>query len=441
MRIFVSYGRTIRRGDRDQRGGGTSTAVLSLCRALAQRGHDLHLFARCQDPGNDAGMTIHDRTRLAGIAASCPPDGLVVVPPLLPLLMPVPARTRIAWLHDNYATGGCAITARWRLTTDAGPMERAARLYSMAVLHPYVDRIVVGSHWHAEDVRGSANIAPDAFAIIPLGAPLEHYDGPAPERHPHRLIYTSRSNRGLDMLLRLFPHIRAAIADAELHIFGYEYDGASPAPQFEGLEQPGVCFRGGVDKRTLAGELRASAVMAYPSTFRETFCISIAEAQAAGLPVVATDFAAIRERIHDGVDGFLIPGEVESPTYASRFVHSVVELLTDGNLRSRMGAAAVTKARQLYDWDGIAAQWEGLLQRLVRDQDLHAPQLDPALDLLDPALLVVHDEIGGYAPPELARKWLRKAWTACGYGVETVPGLQRRADLPFSGVGERRDEV
>jgi glycosyltransferase involved in cell wall biosynthesis len=295
----------------------------------------------------------------------------------------------------------------------------------MAVLHPYVDRIIVGSQWHVNDVRESAGIAGDKLGVIYLGTQLEHFDGLAPVRHPHRLIYTSRANRGLAALLEIFPRIRAVVPDAELHIFGYEYESPACAPQFEGLTEPGVRFRGGVDKNALAHELRSAAVMAYPCTFRETFCISIAEAQAAGLPVVATDFAAVTERIQDRVDGFLIPGSVESPEFGSRFVRKVVELLTNEEWRRRMGAAAVEKAHELYDWNAIAAEWEGMLQHLCAGCEFRTPALDPALNLLDSSLLRVHDEVAGDAPPELALKWLRKAWTSCGYSRETVPGLPR----------------
>ena len=40
---------------------------------------------------------------------------------------------------------------------------------------------------------------------------------------------------------------------------------------------------------------------------QETFGLAIAEAMAAGLPVVASDWSGYRDLVRDGIDGYLIP--------------------------------------------------------------------------------------------------------------------------------------
>jgi hypothetical protein len=163
--------------------------------------------------------------------------------------------------------------------------------------------------------------------------------------------------------------------------------------------------------------------MAYPSTFNETFCTSVAEAQAAGLPIVCTPRAALAERVTDGVDGVLVDGDPMSEDFAKRFVAEVVRLLCDDARRTVMGEAARRLATARYDWTHIAEQWERELASLVEGRDPTFPRV-PALDLLDPSMLRVSDR-GETAdvPAELAEAWLRAAWSSYGFDGRDVPGL------------------
>src|SRR5262249_2002236 len=161
----------------------------------------------------------------------------------------------------------------------------------------------------------------------------------------------------------------------------------------------------------------SAAVMAYPCTFKETFCLAVAEAQAAGLPVVTSDRAALAERVTDGVDGFLIPGRPGKPKgYEEAFVQAVVRLLREDDLWGRMGAEGGAKPHRLYDGEAIADGWEEQLTDLAWRRDPLPPPLDPGLDLLDPRLLTLTEgEASARVPPALAAQWLREAWASYGY--------------------------
>jgi glycosyltransferase involved in cell wall biosynthesis len=74
------------------------------------------------------------------------------------------------------------------------------------------------------------------------------------------------------------------------------------------------------------------------------------EAQACGVPVVATRVGAVAEAVEDGVTGFLVPAQ-----QPELLAEKVVELLADDELRGRMGAAGRQAAVERFDAERAAA--------------------------------------------------------------------------------------
>jgi glycosyltransferase involved in cell wall biosynthesis len=353
----------------------------------------------------------HDRADLAALAAKAPADVLVAIPEVLPLLMPLHARARVIWTGNAFPGGDCALSIPWRPPFATETEER--RLGSLALLGPVVDRIVVGSEWHARRLREQVPLRDGVVRVAYLGVPLQYYRGSGLQRHRHRLVYTSQARRGLELLLEIFPRIRAAVPTAELWIFGYEYDSEGPPAGQAVNSLTGVRWMGRVSKSRLARELSSASIFAYPTQFRETFSLSVAEAQAAGLPVVTSDLAALAERVHDGVDGFLIGGKAKNPGYADAFVERVVRLLVDDDTWERCSTAALRHAHRAYDWESIAANWEADLQTLVAGRDPTYPDPSVAVGLVKEVCEVatVHPDI----PPGIALQALKLTWSSYGF--------------------------
>jgi glycosyltransferase involved in cell wall biosynthesis len=384
----------------------------------------VHLFAHGADRGRSEGLSIHPRNDLGDFAKCFDADVLIAIPEVLPILMPLRARARIVWTGNAFANGDCAIAAPWHWASGIGRAGETARLYSVTALDRYVDAYAVKSRWQADYLRSTLGVAAGKIRVVHNGVQLDDFRGPRPRRHRHRIVYTSESRRGLDVLLQLFPAVRHLVPEAELHVFGYEYETAAPPPNLQNTKQAGVCWRGGLNKKELAEELRSAAIFAYPCRFKETFCTAVAEAQAAGLPVVATDLAALSERVTNDIDGFLLPGRPDDEGYQAVFVATVVRLLSDDDLWRRMGLAASEKALRDYDQDAITTQWEEHFDRWIVGRSPAEPNLDSALDFRDPTLLRISDR-GRVAtvPAELAEQWLRSAWAAYGFDSGSVPGL------------------
>lgn len=90
-------------------------------------------------------------------------------------------------------------------------------------------------------------------------------------------------------------------------------------------------------------ELLASIdVFALPSLF-EGLCYAVIEAQAAGVPVVATPVGGVRENVVDGETGLIVP--LESPR---ALADAIVRLLDDPELAARLAANARKRTFERY---------------------------------------------------------------------------------------------
>jgi hypothetical protein len=213
VRVAVSSGvGRVPACDLDRPTGGVVAGALGLCFSLAGRGHEVHLFGRCANPGALDGVAFHDRSELVAWGRQHPPDALIVIPELMPLLLPIPTRARVVWSGNAYRLGDYALSAPWEHGKSLGRKgEKRARLYSLGLLHPAVDRLVVGSEWQADHMHRATGMPRHKITVSYLGVPLQFYQSPPPVRHRHRLVYTSQARRGLDVLLQAFPRIRASV--------------------------------------------------------------------------------------------------------------------------------------------------------------------------------------------------------------------------------------
>lgn len=170
---------------------------------------------------------------------------------------------------------------------------------------------------------------------------------PGGERDPLTVLHVGRlvEKKGTALLLRAFARVRESVPEAKLVIVGE----GPLRPRLERLAGPGVAFLGAQDAETVGEWMRRAALLAAPSLTApggdsEGLPNVVVEAAASGLPVVASRHAGIPEAVEDGKTGFLVP-EGDAEALARR----LAEMLGDGDLRMRMGAAGRALAEGKFD--------------------------------------------------------------------------------------------
>jgi glycosyltransferase involved in cell wall biosynthesis len=116
-----------------------------------------------------------------------------------------------------------------------------------------------------------------------------------------------------------------------------------------------VSFLGRIDNGDLPRYYSLCDFAVYPSVADETFGISIAEAMACGLPVVATRVGGIPEVIGQDA-GLLVP-----PKDERALAGAIEALLLESEEISRLGRNARKRVCELFDWSRIADAFEEMV--------------------------------------------------------------------------------
>lgn len=123
-----------------------------------------------------------------------------------------------------------------------------------------------------------------------------------------------------------------------------------------GLDEQ-VEFAGLIAYDEIPRQLRQSDVFVLPS-LQEGLPLSLLEAMASGLPVVATAVGGIPGVVKDGVNGLLVPAAAPA---ALR--DALVRLLANPALRQRLGTAA-RRTAEAWSWSAVWERYEALLSPL-----------------------------------------------------------------------------
>ncbi len=183
-------------------------------------------------------------------------------------------------------------------------------------------------------------------------------------RNLHRCIYTSSYDRGLQNLLEMWPDIKKAVSDTELHIFyGFQlfdkFYHNNPSSMswkdrmVELMKQEGVTDHGRVSQIELVEEYKKSGIWAYPTHFGEINCISAIKSQALGLEPVVINYAALRETVQYGrkIEGDIYDEETKE-AYKKELIDALLHPMSEEKRQEMM-----KWAQEKYAWSVVAKQW------------------------------------------------------------------------------------
>jgi glycosyltransferase involved in cell wall biosynthesis len=216
------------------------------------------------------------------------------------------------------------------------------------MIAPLAERIIVPSNSVAEVARRWSGIAREQIVVIPNAVEVGEYAGLAGvalEVRPFPIGFIGR----LDPIKRIGDLVEAVARLEEqvhLHIFGEGPERSRIEAQVARLGLGGrVTLHGAIDDPREA--LSRIGLLVLPSA-AEGFGLVLIEAMAAGVPVVATDVAGIRDVVVDGKTGVLVP--VASPV---QLREAIGRVMRDPQLRGSLTSRAREDVARRFSWAAV----------------------------------------------------------------------------------------
>jgi starch synthase len=242
-------------------------------------------------------------------------------------------------------------------------------------------------------LRAKLNIMPGDIAVLFLG----------------RLNFSSKAHPW--PMLQALREAKAQ-TNKKIHLL---QAGWYPAPEMEkamnGLVTdlaPGIVAHhlpASTNEERLAAYAAADIFMSLSDNIQESFGLTLVEAMACGLPVIASDWDGYRDTIVNGETGFLVPTLMAPPdtgadlgiahglgtrvynrylldvgqgtaVSANAAREALLQLINDADLRRRMGEAGRRRAVEKFDWSVIVKAhtelWAALETRRKNSSPVHA---------------------------------------------------------------------
>jgi len=238
-------------------------------------------------------------------------------------------------------------------------LNRAVMRLAMAPAAKVVAVWTIGADALRETLGG------DRVCLIDNGVPLDPGGAPPGADRPYdppRILYVGllTARKGVVDLLEASRLLRARGLAHELLLLGGTPD---EGPQAE------APVRAAADEHTRFLGTRPPDQMARAYAEADVFCLpswweamplSILEAMAAGLPVVASDVGDVSRSVRDGETGFVVP--VQSP---ADLAGALEKLLADSELRTRMGTAGRARVARHFSSATTARQVSALYAEVL----------------------------------------------------------------------------
>lgn len=253
-------------------------------------------------------------------------------------------------------------------------------------LEPYVhlpDKIIALTNWHKQHLSQLYGIPLDKLVVVPNGIDTSKFERSRDNdgSNDPKFIWSSSPDRGLEMLLGMWPVIKDRYPEASLEVYyGWAMidkiiDGYRKAGQVNHFleilkeriemqlvylgEDSGIDWVGRVPQEQLIDAMYNANFNLYTTDFAETYMLTAVQNQAAGVIPLASNLAALGETV--AVKENLLDGWPRNVDYQNRFLQRLHELLnatpdTLKDYRKQGREFALTQS-----WDNSFNIWNELL--------------------------------------------------------------------------------
>jgi phosphatidylinositol alpha-mannosyltransferase len=269
------------------------------------------------------------------------------VPFLSPVLLRLSTSVNIATFH---AYGGWSPAYQFGSRV-MGPYARRlhGRIAVSAAARHFIDRYFPGD-----------------YKVIPNGVDIERFRRAVPiarwQDGTRNVLFVGRfeSRKGLLELLKAYRLLRRTGCHCRLLVVGSGPQEREARRYLMTRKMGGVEFLGRVSDDERDALFTTADVFVSPATGRESFGIVLLEAMAAGAPIVCSDIHGYKGVVRRGREALLVP-----PKRPKAIAAAVARLLSDDELRSRMGASGRERAAE-FSWERVTAKVDDYYGFVIR---------------------------------------------------------------------------
>ena len=200
--------------------------------------------------------------------------------------------------------------------------------------------------------------------IIPLGLSEEVFtnENVAKKAPEPLVIFTSNPERGLLWLVDIWiKKIKVSVPNAKLHIFaGHKTYGGRNKEKIKNIlntvrdfNDSSIILFEPIPKKELFNILLNYRAMLYKGDPGETFCLSVAEAQALGVPCVVKPIGSLGERVKDKITGIVAIKDED-------FFNGAISILKEDKVWMTYRDNSL-KFQRDYQWEKIAKIYANLI--------------------------------------------------------------------------------
>lgn len=310
--------------------GGSEYALLTMCEAWHNAGHEVVLY---NSPMTENGSPFEQRP-IYEYDTNEQRDVLIVFrSPSIRAIVTCNC-FKVWWSCDQYTIGNFAEFA------------------------PAVNKIVCISDAHKSYFASYYGIINTEVIDLPIRL-QDIKDVGEVIKVPNKVIFTSVPDRGLGYLRGMWGHIQARLPEINLTItsdyrlWGVGEENYSHKESWKDIGN--VRFLGAIPRKQLLIEQLQSNLLIYPCTYEELFCVSVAEAQCCGVYPITSGVGALVTTN----EGTIIPGNPASRgDFSEEFMAEIVNLLSSKELLLLKQQEVMEKSIKRFDPENIMKQWD-----------------------------------------------------------------------------------